>query len=39
MDSYTIGGGIAAFVAPLIYLGTILIMQSSKYGVEFHSRD
>ena len=29
VDSYTIGGGIASFVAPLIYLGTILIMQSS----------
>ena len=39
MDSYTIGGGTAAFVAPLIYLGMLLIKESSKYGVEFHSRD
>ena len=39
VDSYTIGGGIASFVAPLIYLGKLLIMQSSIYGVEFHSRD
>ena len=39
VDSYTIGGGIATFAAPLIYLGMLLIMQSSKYGVEFHSRD
>ena len=38
VDSYTVGGGVAAFVAPLIYLGKILIMQSST-GVEFHSRD
>ena len=29
VDSYTTGGGIATFVAPLIYLSTILIMQSS----------
>ena len=39
VDSYSIGGGIAFFAAPLIYLGMLLIMQSSKYGVEFHSRD
>ena len=39
MKSYTIGGGITAFVAPFIYLGMLLIKQSSKYGIEFHSRD
>ena len=39
VDSYTIGGGIATFAAPLIYLGKFLIKQSSIYGVEFHSRD
>ena len=34
VDSYTIGGGIATFVVPLIYLGKLLVKQSSIYGVE-----
>ena len=39
VDSYTIGGGIATFGAPLIYLGKLLIIQRSTYGVEScHSR-
>ena len=39
VDGYTIGEGSAIFVAPLIYLGKLLIMQSSLCGVESHSRD
>ena len=39
VNSFTIGGGIATFVAPLIYLGNLLIMRSSFSGVEFNSRD
>ena len=39
VDSYTIGAGIATFVAPSMYLGKLLIMQSSLKGVELYLRD
>ena len=39
VDSYTIWAGIATFVAPSMYLGKLLIMQSSLKGVELYLRD
>ena len=39
VDSYAIGEGIAIIVAPSIYLGKLLIMQSSLHGIEVYSRD
>ena len=39
VDSYTIGEGIAIIVAPSIYLGKLLIMQSSLHGIELYSLD